>query len=73
MNGHGATNGSTGSTKAKDTSTLGRGVCGLQGLWKLSMEELRGAFKAFIESVENGLQSNEDAFADFKDVPTRYN
>ena len=73
VNGRGATDGSTGSTRAKDTSTSGSRVGGLDVVRKLSMEELRAANKALIESVKTGLRGNEQAFADFKDVSARYN
>lgn len=71
VNGRGATDGSNGSTRAKETSASGSGVGGEDVVQKLSME-LLAANKALIESVKSGLQGNEQAFADFKDVSARY-
>lgn len=73
VNGRGATDGSNGSTRAKDTPASGNRVGGVDVVKKLSMEELRAANKALIESVKTGLRGNEQAFADFKDVSARYN
>jgi hypothetical protein len=73
VNGRGATDGSNGSTRAKDTPASGNRVGGVDVVQKLSMEELRAANKALIESVKTGLRGNEQAFADFKDVSARYN
>ena len=73
MNGRGATDGSTGSTRAKDTSTSGSRVAGLYDLQKVSMVELRITFNELIKSIKNGLQGNNEAFAGFKDVSVQYN
>ncbi|KAG0563177.1 hypothetical protein M758_8G009100 [Ceratodon purpureus] len=73
VNGRGATDGSNGSTRVKETSASGSRVGGIDVVQKLSMEELRAANKALIESVKTGLRGNEQAFADFKDVSARYN
>lgn len=51
------------------SDTLGKRVDVVQ---QLSREELRTANKALIESIQAGLQGNEQAFSDFKDVSLRY-
>lgn len=73
VNERGAIDGSNGSTRAKDTSASGNRVGGADVVQKRSMEELRAANKALIESVKAGLRGNEQAFGDFKDVSARYN